>query len=636
MRSVNLSILAACFLFFAMWGTLVDGAPTAEQALKLRPIQKGVDYDKPEGEKADKCTVIARKIGGRIGWIVADPDGTILRKFLDTNGDNFVDLWSYYRDGIEIYRDIDADFDHKADQYRWFHTAGSRWGLDRDQDGLIDAWKVISAEEVTAEVVAALATRDARRFARLMISPNEVRAIGLGKEKALSVNKRVGAAAAGFRTMAARQKTVGPNTNWIQFSGNRPGTVPAGTDGSTKDLQVYENVVAVVETNDKHDEVQIGTLVRVGDTWRLIDLPQVLAGDQANAETAGFFFQTSLTRQGVGDPAGTADGGQKMLDELEKLDKAAENATTPAEQAKYNTQRADLLEKMADAGKTSDDRAMWLRQLADMISAAVSSGTYPDGAKRLADLFERLQKNEADKELAAYVRFRQLTADYVLSMQVPKSDFAEVQAEWLKSLEQYVADYPTAPDAAEAMLQLAIAEEYAAQEDEAKKWYGKIVETFPNTPAAKKADGARTRLDSVGKTIPLTGKSVTGSPIDLAQYRGQVVLIQYWATWSKRALTDMAVLKELAKKHSGKFTVIGVSLDSDRKALSAYLTENRLPWPQIFEEGGLDSAPANQLGILTLPTMILVDRQGKVVDRNIQSTELDAAVKKLIHRRSEK
>jgi len=36
------------------------------------------------------------------------------------------------------------------------------------------------------------------------------------------------------------------------------------------------------------------------------------------------------------------------------------------------------------------------------------------------------------------------------------------------------------------------------------------------------------------------------------------------------------------------------------------------------------------LGILTLPTMILIDQQGKVVDRNVQSTELDAAVKKLI------
>ena len=54
----------------------------------------------------------------------------------------------------------------------------------------------------------------------------------------------------------------------VQFSGNKPGVVPAGTDGSTKDLRVYENVVAIVETAGKHGQVQIGTLVQVGDCWR--------------------------------------------------------------------------------------------------------------------------------------------------------------------------------------------------------------------------------------------------------------------------------------------------------------------------------------------------------------------------------
>ena len=168
-----------------------------------------------------------------------------------------------------------------------------------------------------------------------------------------------------------------------------------------------------------------------------------------------------------------------------------------------------------------------------MISAAVQSGTCPDGAERLKTLFEKLQKSDADKNLAAYVKFRQLTAAYVLSMQAPKADFAKIQAEWLKTLEQYIADYPTAADAAEAMLQLAISQEFAGQEDDAKKWYVRIVKEFPDSPAAKKAAGAQTRLDSVGKTIALSGQSPMGSPVDLAKYRGKVVLIQYWATWSR-------------------------------------------------------------------------------------------------------
>ena len=47
-------------------------------------------------------------------------------------------------DGIEVYRDVDSNFNGKADEYRWLGTAGSRWGIDDNEDGRIDSWKTIS------------------------------------------------------------------------------------------------------------------------------------------------------------------------------------------------------------------------------------------------------------------------------------------------------------------------------------------------------------------------------------------------------------------------------------------------------------------------------------------------------------
>ena len=608
------------------WGA----APSAQQALKLTPVQRGVDYDQPTPEQAAKCKIIAKRINGHVGWIVESPDGATLRKFVDTNDDNVVDQWSYYKDGLEVYRDIDANFNGKADQYRWFHTGGSRWGLDPKETGVIAAWKMISAEEVTAEVVAAIATNDAQRFRRLLLTSNELKALGLGKSRADIVAQKVGNAAVQFSTMSARQRAITPDTAWVQFSASRPGIVPAGTDQSTRDLRVYENVVAIVESGGKHGQLQIGTLVQVGDVWRVIDMPQPMIDGQAEAAPNGFFFQASMPLRNEPAAAGPSDASQKLLNELSSLDNEAAKATTPEEQAQYTGRRADLLMQIAASAKNAEDRAMWLRQLADMISAAVQSGTCPDGADRLKSLFEKLQKNHADKNLAAYVKFRQLTAAYVLSMQAPKADFSKIQTEWLKTLEQYVSDYPAAPDAAEAMLQMAITQEYTGQEDDARKWYVRIVREFPDSPAAKKATGAQTRLDSVGKVIELSGQSPLGSPVDLARYRGKVVLIQYWATWSGPAKADMPTLKELWNKYGRQFTVIGVSLDSNVKDLNAYLGENPLPWPQIFEPGGLDSRPANVLGILTVPTMILVDQQGRVVSRNISAADLEAELKKLI------
>src|SRR5262245_1696443 len=145
--------------FFAV-ASVQAASPTVEQALKLAPIQKDVDYDVPSAAEAPKCTIKAEKLGGQTGWVVRSPGGQILREFVDTNGDNVVDRWSYFKDGIEIYRDIDENFNGKADQYRWLNTAGIRWGIDKDEDGRIDSWKTISAEEVTAEVVHALRDKD--------------------------------------------------------------------------------------------------------------------------------------------------------------------------------------------------------------------------------------------------------------------------------------------------------------------------------------------------------------------------------------------------------------------------------------------------------------------------------------------
>ncbi len=608
--------------------------PTVEQALGLSPVQSGVDYDHPAAQDIAKCKIVAKKTNGQVGWIVEGPDGTILRRYVDTNGNNIVDQWSYYKDGVEVYRDIDSNFNGKADQYRWFNTGGTRWGLDPKESGTIESWKTISAEEVTAEVVAALASRDADRFARVVISPSEIKNLGLGKSRSAELVEKVGKLAGSFKQLITRQKTVTPQTAWVQFGAGRPGIVPAGTDESTKDIRVYENVVAIVETAGKNGQVQIGTLIQVGDDWRVIDLPRETAEGQADSPSAGFFFQASMVHRNDSGGGDSSGGNQKLLAELEKLDQGAASAASPEQQAEYTTRRAELLEQIAASSANAEERTLWIRQLTDMLSAAEQMGNYPDGLDRLKTLFEKLSKNETDKDLAAYVKFRLLMAEYWRKMQDPKATTAKIQAEiqsqWLKNLEDFIAEYPTVPDAAEAMLQLAIAQEFAGQDDDAKKWYARAVMEFPETSAGKKALGAQKRLECEGKVLAFSAQGLSGSPVNLANFRGKVTLIQFWSTHSDQAKNDMVAIKELIAKYGRSFAVIGVSLDNNRKELDYYLAQAKLSWVLVFEEGGLDSPPANQLGILTVPSMILVDQQGKVVNRNIQAAEIEAELKKLI------
>lgn len=620
-------------------GSVGAATPSVSDALKLAPVQREIDYDRPTEAEVPKCTLEAEQVSGRTGWIVRSPNGQLLRRFLDTNNDNVVDQWSYYSAGLEVYRDIDQNYNGKADQYRWLNTAGTRWGLDPNEDGKIDSWKTISPEEVSAEVVRAIGDRDTTRFSRLLLTSDEMKTLGLASAQVDALTKKINEAPEKFRsfTSSARGASVQTTSNakpkWVHFGGSLPGMVPAGTNGATKDIVVYENVVAMIQNGEKHDQVPIGTLVQVGQSWRLIDAPVRPADGQELVAAGGFFFPAPLskTSEAGNDGEGGTDARlQKMMADLEKIDEQLRSATGAEASSRLNATRADLVEQIA-AASSADDRGMWLRQLADTVSAAVQSGTYTGGVERLRALESKLTAGNADDELRAYIEFRLLAADYGAKINQPKADFVAIQKEWIENLKKFVEAHPRSADSAEAMLQVAIAQEFAGEEQDAKQWYTKIVSTFPQAPAAKKAEGARVRLDSVGKTIELSGNTVDGRALNLRAYKGKVVVVQYWSTTCEPCKADMAQLKELlAKYKKDGLEIVGVSLDGQKADLTAYLRSNRVPWPILFEEGGLDSRLANSMGILTLPTMLLIDKQGKVANRNIHAAELDKEVGTLV------
>ncbi len=645
MRLSRLQFFAATLsiVLAAQAGVARAATPSVSDALQLSPVQKDIEIDRPTAADAAKCTIKVEQVSGQTGWVVRSGSGQMLRRFVDTNNDNVVDLWCYYSNGVEVYRDIDQNYNGKADQYRWMNTAGTRWAHDTNEDGKIDTWKQISAEEVSSELVRAIGDRDAARFARLIIAADELSSLGLGSDQAKKLGDLAGGAPDRFKTFLSSQKSpgakfasLGNKLKWVHFGGSQPGLVPAGTGGSTKDVTVYENVAAMVQIDDKHEQIPVGTLVKVGDAWRLIDAPSDAGGDATAAQ--GFFFPSELAMRPESVSGGEGGGNaqlQEMMARLEKLDKEIQTAP-PAQQPKLNGQRADLVEQVA-AMSGGDDRKLWLKQLADTISAAAQTGAFPDGIDRLKSLYEKLSKNPDDAELAAFVEFRYLTADYGFSIAQPNANFPVVQQKWLDSLNKYVTDHPTSDDTAEAMLQLAIAQEFAGQEEDAKKWYTKIVENFASSQvpaaaqAAKKATGAKARLESIGKVIQMTGKSIDGKTVSLGQNRGKVIVLQYWATWSQPCVNDLALLRELYAKYGKEgLVIIGISLDNRKEDLTEFLKANKIPWPQLYEPGGLDSSLANALGVLTLPSMLLIDKQGKVVNRNVHAGELDKEVGALL------
>src|SRR5262245_27953668 len=400
------SILLAALGLVSLSSAAQAAKPTPAEALKLVPVQRDVESDVPAGKDVEICIVDVETVGGITGWVVKTPGGQILRRFLDTNGDNRVDQWCYFKDGIEIYRDIDVNFNNKADQYRWLGIAGTRWGLDDDENGRIDSWKVISPEEVTAEVVAALRDRDAARFQRLLLTADDLKSIGLSPRHVTDLTAKIATASRTFSAVAEKQRVVTAKSEWIHFGASKPGVVPAGADGATKDIVVYDNVTAVVETGPKQTgQLVVGTLVKVGDAWKLFDLPKNLSGEQTAA--VGYFFMIAAENRPEAVATAAAGGVspemQKLTGDLEKIDKQLIGAQTPAEQARLNASRAELLDKII-AAAPSDQRGLWVRQYTETVSAAVQSGAYPDGVTRLQSLLAKVTQLPDGEELIPYVK----------------------------------------------------------------------------------------------------------------------------------------------------------------------------------------------------------------------------------------
>lgn len=610
-------------------------APSVELALTFKPIQQDIEIETPEKSEYGRCKVEVEQSKKSSGWIVYGPNGQVLRRFVDTNGDNVVDQWRYFNRGLEVYRDIDANFNNKVDASRWMNLAGTRWGLDKNEDGIIDEWKMISPEEVTRVAISALAKNNTKVFESLLITDDELSASGIKNPFADKIRESTKAASAKIPELLSKSKMLSSDTVWVRFDGAMPGLIPADDVKTDKDLQVFENVMAIVDTKGKSGLVQFGELIRVGDAWRLTQAPLPIEGESIQVTEGGTLMQpvAGASTLPTNSTVGLSKEMQGLLDELQKLDQNGPSPEQgPQAVARYNADRVAIIEKLIAASKNEDERSQWTRQMVDGLAAAVQTVGYKDGLVQLKRIRDEVQKSSQDQDLVAYVTYRTLLADYSTQLQSTQSDkLRDVQTWWLTQLEDFIKKYPNSDDSAEAMLQLAVTQEFSGKVAESKKWYTKLVESHASSEAGTRGAGALRRMNLAGQELELSGKGLAGGGIDAKQYRGKVLLVIFWSSWCKPCTEDLPQIQDLYNKyHSQGFDVLGINLDATPELAEAYIKQHKVAWAHIHEEGGLESAPARDFGVISLPTMFLVDKSGKVVNRSATVADVKKALPDLL------
>lgn len=181
-----------------------------------------------------------------------------------------------------------------------------------------------------------------------------------------------------------------------------------------------------------------------------------------------------------------------------------------------------------------------------------------------------------------------------------------------------------------------------ADDDLAQKSYKEFGELWSKSQelelgryGRKIAKGTRKKApEIVGKPMPIAGTTHDGKTFDTEQWRGKTVLVVFWATWCGPCRESMPEIKAIYEHyHADGLEVLGVSKDDDKDALTTYIEEQELKWPNLFDTDPGDSEKhpiADKYGVHGIPTTFLLDRQGKVVAKDLIGQQLADKIEELL------
>ncbi|WP_406696808.1 redoxin domain-containing protein [Singulisphaera sp. Ch08] len=651
MRSLRTLTVAAGLLGMTPFVAMGQSKTTPAALLDFKPSLKGVEYElvtDPAAINACKVEAVTDANKQQVGFALRDGQGKLLRKFLDTDGNRLLDQWSYYQDGFEVYRENDLNNDRSLDTCRWLNAGGTRIATvksiakgakenekDKEWKVQITGWKRLSAEEASKVFVQALVSSDLPLMESVLATPEELTALGVPQATIKQVADGATNRVTEVRAVLQNLKGWNSQTVWSRLDGMMPHLIPADPSTSLKqDLILYENAVIFPATTAGQANapnmafLQVPEMIKLGDVWKFVALPRAVDPTKPLVASEGG-IRSSLFQEHGAVAGGPQDPEvETALKELATYDEANASAESKTALAQFHRGRIPLLQAVVKVAKTPEDRLIYNKQIVDSLAAAYQTGLFAAGLGAL----DKLVESEQGSKLGTYAAFRKIFAEFAAKNDEGGNVMAN-QKKWMADLKGFVDKNPKAEESPDALLQLASAHEYNAEEDEAKTFYNTLTRSFADTDQGRKAAGALNRLDLVGKPLDIKGQSLNKETIDTAKSRGKALLVTFWATWADPVKKDLPELVKLYEKYHGQgLDIVGICLDERSEDLDEFLKGNPLPWPQIYEPGGLEKNPfASSYGIIALPTMILVDSQGKVVNRSIRTAaELEKQLEKVL------
>jgi Thioredoxin-like len=596
---------------------------------RLGPKLDDVVITVPTPDELKSCTVesIRGNTPNSGGFMLKDAKGTILRRYLDSTGKGKIDMWSYYKDGVEVYREFDTAGKGTPNNFRWLNAGGMKWGVGgmdaKTSKWTITTWRMISAEEAAYEAFQAVAKNDTARMQALFISDAEMQLIKLPAAKVKAIGTVQDGAGKKFADFVKTAKL-----NGVKFDGVESAIPQCDTNGDIDTIKFASRAIRYAINGKEHGWIHTGEMIQVGMAWRLVDVPT----DKENADP-------NPTKVAV---VGGNPKLDKLLTELAELDKLYEKLAPAAIRAgkkdveAYYSKRVALIKQIIPLEKEAEQEN-WYKQLFDNLTAQAQNTCDKTTIAELAKLKDQLASAKPGSNVAAYGAYREAWTRYAVDMSEPgiKGDkVAKVQDAWLDDLSEFVKKFSKSDDTPDALSQLAVGCEFAGKIEQAKRWYKELIDSFKDHHHAPRARGSLTRLNLIGNPLTLSAPLLADSSktFTMANVKGKIVIVHFWSSAASTYESDFAVLK--VKMQSAKnVELVCVCLDDEAASAKQAIAKTQAPGIHLFHatnnERGMNSPLATQFGIHILPTVFIVGADGRVTANGAQISDIDTELKKV-------
>lgn len=156
----------------------------------------------------------------------------------------------------------------------------------------------------------------------------------------------------------------------------------------------------------------------------------------------------------------------------------------------------------------------------------------------------------------------------------------------------------------------------------------------PNSPHAKSLIGrvARIKGVSVGAPAPeIALNDTTGTPVPLSSLRGKYVLIDFWASWCGPCRAENPNVVRMYNKFKDKgFAIYSVSLDQAKANWTKAIRNDNLTWTHVSDLKFWQSAAAQQYGVQAIPATFLLDKDGKIIAKNLRGDALEQKLEEVL------